>query len=233
MCSRAPPFTLKGAFHFCGVTSLSRPFTRSFTHSLAHVSTADASASTSVPPTFLRAPSCGASPAATTDSSPEQKTSARNSLPAAGAEPRPRPGARARRTPVARRCGWVGGVAVVRLGALARRLSYLGNSGRGGPDVTGGAPPHCGTGLAGQCASPAFELAELLPPLPRRREPLRAAGLSLLSVSIPRARCGGGSGLPAPRGAARGLPKETVGCSRAAPPFPLALLWSRLSSPVP
>jgi hypothetical protein len=131
----------------------------------------------------------------------------RDSLPAAGAEPqlparcaRARPHPHPRQIPEARR---VEGVAVVRPGSPVPSLSYLGNSGRGGPDVTGGAPPHCGTELAGQRASPAVLPAKLPPPSssPRRREPLRAAaGLSLLSVSIPRARCGGGSGLPGPRG---------------------------------
>lgn len=177
-------------------------------HSFIHSFTR--SASTSLPPTFLKAPSYGALPAARTDAALEQKTSTRNSLPAAGAEPRPH--ARCAHPPSP-------GSAPRRLGrgrgrGPARRLSYLGNRGRGGPDVTGGAPPHCGTRLAGRCASSAVEPAELLRPLPGRREPLRAARLALLSVSIPRARCGGVSSLPGPRGSSSGL-RETEGCSRA------------------
>lgn len=109
-------------------------FTRSFIHSFSR-SQISASPSTSAPPA-TPPPARG-----------DKGARGRRRGCGGGASAPGRPGARARQTPEARRGHRVEGVALVGRRAAVPSLSYLGNSGRGWPDVTGGAPPHCGTGL--------------------------------------------------------------------------------------
>lgn len=109
-----------------------------------------------------------------------------------------------------------GGGAAAQARPRAFGPGYLGNGGRGRPDVSGGAQPALRHWAhSSKRASPAVEVAKGPSlSLAGRGEPLRTAGLSLgrdrprcalLSVSIPRARCGGSRGAGArPGPASRG-----------------------------